>query len=218
MNNFNILLVDDHLLVRNGIKRMIEHIDGFAVVAESANVTDAMEKVNKSMPDIVITDIGLNTGSGLDLVRKVKTGFPDIKLIILSMHSSEELVSEALKLGASAYLLKESAPAELEIALSAVSQGETYLSPVVSTKVIKQFVAPATAAKGPLATLTPRQFQIFRLLAHRKTVKEIAFELHLSVKTVHAHRQQIMERLNIHDAVGLVLFSVQNGLIKDEKM
>ncbi|MEA5097396.1 MAG: response regulator transcription factor [Burkholderiaceae bacterium] len=218
MKAFNILLVDDHALVRAGIKSLIDQIDGFVVTDEASNVDEAMCKVSEApLPDIVITDISMGSGNGLDLVGKLKQLAPDIKVMILSMHTSEALVSEALKLGVSAYLPKEAVPAELPVALYAVACGETFLSPAVSTKIIDRFVRPSDAVADPLKSLTARQIQILTLLANGRGTKEIAYELDLSDKTVAAHRTQIMERLGIHDLVGLVLFAVKHGLVSVEK-
>jgi DNA-binding NarL/FixJ family response regulator len=130
------------------------------------------------------------------------------------MHASEELVAEALRLGASAYLLKESAPNELEIALRAVTRDDNYLSPSVSKKMIDRFVRPASVADKQLDILTPRQQQILTMIASRKSTKEIAYELDLSEKTIAAHRAQIMERTGVRDLVGLVLWAVKHGLVK----
>lgn len=212
-----ILLIDDHSLVRAGIKSLIDRIEGFEVVAEASSVAEAMSRLLEAAPDIVITDLSIGMDNGLDLVRKVRQMSDRTKLMILSMHSSEALVSEALKLGASAYLLKEAAPGELEIALRAVWRGDNFLSPAVSTKMIRRFMRPEDAQADPLQSLTPRQIEILTLLASGKGPKEIAYELDLSIKTIAAHRAQIMERLKINDLVGLVLFAVKHGLIRVDK-
>jgi DNA-binding NarL/FixJ family response regulator len=219
MTKFKLLLVDDHALVRAGIKSLIDQLDGFVVVAEASGIAEAMGKLANPSPDIVITDIDMGIDNGLDLVRKIKKQMPEALVVILSMHSSEAFVSEALQLGASAYLLKEAVPAELEIALRAVTQGETFLSPAVATKMINRFVRPTVpaAAADPLKSLTLRQVQILTMLASGRGTKEIAYELDLSNKTVAAHRAQIMERIGIHDLVGLVLFAVKHGLVKIDK-
>jgi DNA-binding NarL/FixJ family response regulator len=130
------------------------------------------------------------------------------------MHASEEMVSEALRLGADGYLLKDSTAGELEIALLAVARGESYLSPSVSKAMIDRFVRPPAATDPALDLLTPRQQQILTMIASRKSTKEIAYELDLSEKTIAAHRAQIMERTGVRDVVGLVLFAVKHGLVK----
>jgi DNA-binding NarL/FixJ family response regulator len=227
MQQHTVLLVDDHVLVRAGIRSLIDRLSDFTVIAEASNPDEAMAHIASAVaaastvaavdavPDIVLTDISMGAHSGLDLVRLLQQRFPQIAIIMLTMHSSEELVTEALRLGASAYLLKESAPVELEIALRAVARKETYLSPAVSTKMIERFVRQPVSVQGPLQLLTVRQLQILTMIANRKGTKEIAYELDLSEKTIAAHRAQIMERVGIRDIVGLVLLAVKHGLVKD---
>lgn len=211
----NVVLVDDHALVRAGICTLINQIPDFTVVGEASNLLEAMELIRQLRPHIVVTDITLGEENGLDLVPRVQAESPRTRVVILSMHASEELVAEALRLGASAYLLKESAPGELEIALRAVLRDENYMSPSVSKKMIDRFVRPAPVAvadKQP-DILTPRQQQILTMIASRKSTKEIAYELDLSEKTIAAHRAQIMERTGVRDLVGLVLWAVKHGLV-----
>ena len=211
----NVVLVDDHALVRAGICTLINQIPEFTVVGEASNLLEAMELIRQLRPHVLVTDITLGEENGLDLVPRVQTESPRTRVAILSMHASEELVAEALRLGASAYLLKESAPGELEIALRAVLRDENYMSPSVSKKMIDRFVRPAPAAvadKQP-DILTPRQQQILTMIASRKSTKEIAYELDLSEKTIAAHRAQIMERTGVRDLVGLVLWAVKHGLV-----
>lgn len=213
MSKTTILLVDDHVLVRAGIRSLIDQLDNYAVIAEASDPDEAMLCVARQIPDIVLTDITMGKHSGLDLVRELRQQFPQVGTIILSMHASEEVVTEALRRGASAYLLKESAPAELEIALNAIVRKTKYLSPTVSTKMIERFVLTPTSEKKLFHSLTARQLQILKLIVTRKSTKEIAFELDLSEKTVAAHRSQLMERLGVRDVVSLVLLAVKNGLV-----
>jgi len=210
----NVVLVDDHALVRAGISNLINQIDGFIVVGEASTRRDAMELVRQLRPHIVVADITLGEESGLDLLEPIRLASPMTGVIVLSMHASEELVAEALRRGAASYLLKESAPSELEIALQAVGRGDSYLSPSVSKKMIERFVRPPTVAPKALDMLTARQQQILTMIASRKSTKEIAYELDLSEKTIAAHRAQIMERTGVRDLVGLVLFAVKHGLVK----
>jgi DNA-binding NarL/FixJ family response regulator len=215
----NVILVDDHALVRAGICTLINQIDGFTVIGEASDGLDAMELVRQTRPDIVVTDITLGDENGLDLLPRIELESPRTRVVILSMHASEELVAEALRRGASAYLLKESAPNELEIALQAVVRDGNYLSPAVSKKVIDRFVRPPAAEEKPVADkpldiLTARQQQILTMIASRKSTKEIAYELDLSEKTIAAHRAQIMERVGVRDLVGLVLWAVKHGLVQ----
>lgn len=216
MPKTTILLVDDHVLVRAGIRSLIDQLDDYVVIAEASEPDEAMRRVARQIPDIVVTDITMGEHSGLDLIRVLKQQFPQVATIILSMHASEEMVTEALRQGASAYLLKESAPAELEIALNAIVRRTKYLSPAVSTKMIERFVLAPTGEKKQFQSLTARQLQILKLIVARKSTKEIAFDLDLSEKTVAAHRSQLMERLGVRDVVSLVLLAVKNGLADAE--
>jgi DNA-binding NarL/FixJ family response regulator len=208
-----ILLVDDHALVRAGIRSLIERISGFAVVAEASNSGQAMAAIAVALPDIVIADLAMGDDNGLDLLRALKSQYPALVVMVLSMHASEEMVSEALSLGAAAYLLKESAPAELEIALRAIAHAQCYLSPQVSAKVIARYIQPAAAQESPLHTLTSRQIQIFKLIAASNTTKQIAYDLDLSEKTVAAHRAQILARLGLHDVRSLQSYAARHGLV-----
>jgi DNA-binding NarL/FixJ family response regulator len=210
----NVVLVDDHALVRAGISNLINQLGGFVVVGEASTRMDAMELVRQLRPHIVVADITLGEESGLDLLEPIRLASPTTRVIILSMHASEELVAEALRRGAASYLLKESAPSELDIALQAVGRGDSYLSPSVSKKMIERFVRPPTVAPKALDMLTARQQQILTMIASRKSTKEIAYELDLSEKTIAAHRAQIMERTGVRDLVGLVLFAVKHGLVQ----
>lgn len=208
-----IVLVDDHVLVRAGIRSLIDQLGDFSVIAEASDPDEAMQQLARQIPDIVVTDITMGAHNGLDLVRVLKQQFPQVATIILSMHASEEMVTEALRQGASAYLLKESAPAELKIALNAIARHETYLSPAVSTKMIERFVRAPTREQKQFQSLTVRQLQILTMIVNRKSTKEIGFELDLSEKTVAAHRSQLMERLGVRDVVSLVLLAVKHGLV-----
>lgn len=215
MKQHTVLLVDDHGLVRAGLKSIINQIGNFNVVAEASGTADALTRLEKCQPDILLTDITMGRENGLDLARETRQRFPEVRIIMLSMHASEDLVNEALKLGASGYLLKEAAPGELEIALQAVMHNDIYLSPALSTRIIQKHVQ-APAAPDGISILTGRQLQILTMIARRKGTKEIAFELDLSEKTVAAHRAQIMERLGVRDVVGLVLFAVKHGLVGEQ--
>jgi len=146
LQKLRILLVDDHHMFRAGLKSLIEQKAEFDVVAEAASIGEAMIKMGESLPDIVIADLSIGRESGLELIAKVQRLAAQTRVVILSMHSTEALVGEALKRGAGAYLIKEAAPEELDIALHAVSRGETYLSPAVSTKMINRFVRPGGGA------------------------------------------------------------------------
>jgi DNA-binding NarL/FixJ family response regulator len=211
MKPVRILLVDDHTLVRAGLRALLEGVEGVKVIAEAGDGAAALELVRRDAPDIVVADIEMKVLDGLELAARLKEEFPSVRVAILSMHSSEEYVQQALRAGAAAYLLKDAAPLELEAALHALMRGETYLSP----RVTKQVVSGYVQATAPAAdVLTARQREILKLIAEGHSAKEIAYQLAVSVKTVEAHRAQIMERLQIGDIPGLVKYAIRNGLIK----
>jgi DNA-binding NarL/FixJ family response regulator len=216
VNATRILLVDDHTLVRAGIRSLLEGLDGVREVVEAGDGRAALELIRIQPPDIVLMDIAMKGLNGVETTRLIKKEFPKIFVIILSMHSSEEYVLHALQAGASGYLMKDAAPVELELALVSVLQGNTYLSPLVSRQVITDYLLRIGEDKSDLLLLTPRQREILQLISEGMSTKEIANLLQISVKTVETHRQQIMDRLNIHNIPGLVRFAVREGLVTVE--
>ena len=180
---------------------------------EAGEGFETLRGIGALRPDVVLLDIGMPGLNGLEIVRRLSASDDSIRVVILSMHSSEEYVLQALRGGAAGYLLKGASASELEVAVRAVASGETYLSPTVSKRVVDDYVNRTAAPPDPLAILTPRQREILQLVAERHSSKEIAQKLGLSFKTVEAHRAQIMDRLGIHDVAGLVLFAVRVGLV-----
>jgi two-component system response regulator NreC len=216
-----IILADDHQLIRTALKSFIESIKNLSVIGEASNGREVIDLLKKDLPDIVIIDIAMPELNGLQTIKYLLKDHPQLKIIVLSMHSNEEYVAEALSSGASGYILKDSAPNELELAINTVLSGKKYLTPSLSTIVIEQYLAKRDSGGKkntftPLSNLTERQIEILKLLAEGNTVKEIASKLLLSVKTVDAHKSQIMKKLNIHSTAGLVKFSLRIGLIIDE--
>ena len=178
---------------------------------------EAMELIAKRQPDIVLMDIAMPGLNGLEATRQIVKTWPPVRVIILSMHSSEEYVWQALRAGARGYLLKGASLAELELALSFVVRGEIYLSPPLSQQVIREYVQRTGKQRAREETLTARQREILSLIAEGKSTKQVALQLNISVKTVESHRAQIMERLNIHDVAGLVRYAIRTGLVKIEQ-
>ena len=217
-----IILVDDHQLVRAGIRSLLQRLHDVQVVAEASDGAEALRLIAAEQPDIVLMDIGMAGLNGLEATERIAQVFPDVRVIILSMHDNKEYVLQALRAGAAGYLLKDSAKAELELAVRAVAGGETYLSPPVSKHVIAAYVQRAIGAPEmpmndvPLERLTSRQREILRLIAAGHTSQTIAGTLGISVKTVETHRAQIMERLDIHDLAGLVRYAVRMGLVNNK--
>jgi len=210
-----ILLVDDHALVRAGMKSLLREIEGVEVVAEASDGAEALRLALQERPDVVLMDIAMKGMNGLDAAARLREQLPAAKVIVLSMHTSEEYVLLALRAGAAGYLIKDSATSELEVALKAVSRGETYLSPAISRQVVEGYVQRVGAAAVP-DPLTPRQREVLKHVAEGRSTKEIAYELKLSVKTVETHRAQIMERLGIRDVAGLVRYAMRAGLVPPE--
>ena len=214
MNPIRILLADDHHLVRAGIRALLNGLPGIEVVAETGDGREAIELVRTHRPNLVLMDITMDGMNGLDATALLLKEFPQLRVIILSMHANEEYVRQALQAGAAAYLLKDAATAELELAVRAVAQGQTYLSPVISRLVVDEYLSGQNeAASGPLRQLTPRQREVLQLIAEGKTTKQTAALLKVSVKTVETHRAQLMERLDIHDVPGLVRYAVRYGMV-----
>jgi DNA-binding NarL/FixJ family response regulator len=217
MTPVRVLLADDHALVRAGIRALLEGLEGVAVVAEAGNGGEVLELARKHRPDVVLLDISMPGIGGLEASAQLKQEIPEVRVVMLSMHANEEYVLQALRAGAVGYMLKDSATAELELALQAVMQGETYLSPPISRQVVEGYVQRVGAEQPAADHLTPRQRQVLQLIAEGLSTKEIAYRLELSVKTVETHRAQLMERLQIRDIAGLVKYAIRNGLVSSEK-
>ena len=211
-----VLLADDHTLVRAGLRGLLEGIPGVEVIGEAEDGHEAVRLSGELHPDVVLLDVGMPGLNGLDAASRLMGRDAHVRVLILSMHTSEEYVLRALRAGCAGYLLKRSAVSELEVAVRAVARGETYLSPTVSKQVVDDYVGRTGGSADPLDALTPRQREILQLVAEGHTSKEIAERLGLSFKTVDAHRAQIMERLGLDDVTALVRFAVRVGLVIPE--
>jgi DNA-binding NarL/FixJ family response regulator len=217
MNVTRLLLADDHALVRAGIRALIERIPNVEVVGEAGTGREALELVRSKFPSVVLMDIAMADLGGLEALPRITKDFPGVKVVILSAHANEEYVIRALREGASGYMLKDSATTELELAINSVIHGKIYLSPSISRTVIDDYLQRVGETVSPLEQLTPRQREILQLVAEGKSTKQVAYDLGISVKTVEAHRLQLMERLNIHDVPGLVRYAVRSGLVSAER-
>jgi DNA-binding NarL/FixJ family response regulator len=204
-----VLIADDHAIFRAGLAKLLQTMPEVQVVAEASSGREAVEMVGKLKPDIVIMDLAMGDVNGLDATAQIHSQYDDIKVIILSMHANEEYVMQALSYGASAYVLKEATPDELKLAIEAVSSGGTFLSAAISKRAIEDYFGQALGKPGHSHHLTPRQKQILQLISEGKNVKQIAFELKVSVKTVESHRTQLMERLGIPNATALVRYAAR---------
>lgn len=217
MPTIRVIIVDDHRLVRAGLRMLLTEMPGIAVLSEAADGHEALAACDTERPDLVLMDIAMPGMSGLEALRELKNRHPTTRVLMLSMLASEEHVLQALRLGASGYLLKDAAPAELELAIGAVMRGETWLSSAISRPVVDGYmerVGAGNSGNGTSQILTPRQQEVLRLLAEGRSTKEIAFQLELSIKTIETHRAQIMERLGLHDIAGLVRYAVRTGIVQ----
>src|SRR5437773_1237586 len=210
-----VVLADDHALVRAGIRSLLGAMHDVQVVGEAASGEEALQLAERERPDVILMDIAMKGITGLEAAARMREQQPAVRVVILSMHSGEEYVLQALRAGAVGYLLKDAATGELELALRTVIRGESWLSPAVSRQVVEGYVQRVGGDAGP-DVLTARQREVLRLVAGGKSTKEIAFLLNLSVKTVETHRAQIMERLGIRDVAGLVRYALRTGLIPPE--
>ncbi|MFQ5603482.1 MAG: response regulator [bacterium] len=227
MEKLNVLIADDHTLVRAGLRSLLEQIKDVKVLAEASDGYEALEQIQNRQPDVVLMDIAMTGLNGLETAERISRDYPDVKVIMLSMHTNEEYVVQALRAGAVGYLVKDAAQTELEIAVKAVARGETYLSPVVSKHVIDKYLNRTQAGSPekikesiqpyPREKLTLRQREILQLIAEGHTTRQIAEKLHVSAKTVDTHRTQLMDRLDIHDIAGLVRYAIRIGLVTPEK-
>lgn len=211
-----LLLVDDHSLIRAGVRALVSDIPGYTVIGEANDGNQLPELVRRLDPDIVLLDISMRSTSGLDALAQLRATDSRCKVLILSMHTDPELIMRALETGAHGYLLKDTTATELEQALAALRCDERYLSPAIAHTVINQALLKAKANKPEAAdnhNLTAHQLEILRLIVRGKSTREIANGLGLSIKTVETHRSQIMKRLQIYDVAGLVLFAVREQII-----
>ena len=212
-----VILADDHTLVRAGIRALLEKLPGVQVVGEADDGREVLKLVATHQPDVVLIDIAMPGLNGLEATARLSKEFPDVRVIILSMHHNEEYVWRALKAGALGYLLKKAATAELAAALQRVAQKEIYLSQEISSRLPKTFFIDGVAKrKTPLEQLTGRQREILQLIAEGQHTKAIAETLNISPKTVEYHRVKLMNCLNVHDITGLVRFAMRVGLLPQE--
>jgi DNA-binding NarL/FixJ family response regulator len=209
------LLADDHALVRAGIRALIGELEGIEVVAEAGSGREALRLTEELQPDIVLLDIAMPALSGLEVLAETAKRFPNVRVIILTVHEEREYALQALRSGAAGYLPKSAGRTELQDAIETVARGETYVSGELARKSILQ-QAGGVKHDAMLKMLTPRQREILILIAEGNTTRDIAVSLKISVKTVESHRAQLMERLDIHEMAGLVRFAIRTGLVKLE--
>jgi DNA-binding NarL/FixJ family response regulator len=204
-NKLKVLLVDDHALVRRGFRRMLEDEPSFQVVGEASDGLEAVETAAELQPDVIVMDCALPQINGIEASRRILAARPDTKILMLSMHSEDTLIRQALEAGAKGYVLKNAMDLDLVSAIKRVAEGKMVLDPQISR---------GGALKGERDTgLTPRELEILQHIVAGKSNKEIALELGLSVNTVSVHRANIMDALGIHKTAELVVYAIRNGLV-----
>jgi len=215
MKKLKILLADDHVVMRTGLRALLERQPNLEVVGESENGREAIELVASLKPDVVVMDVGMPVLNGIEATKTIVTQYPTTAVVILSMYVDESYIMRALKAGARGYLLKDSAPADLIGAIQAVSQNKSFFSPKVSRILAEDYVR-VLKQKGAVDSydlLTSREREILQLLAEGKANKEVAAALNISPYTVETHRSHILEKLNLHNPAELILYAVRKGLI-----
>lgn len=211
--SIRILLADDHKIVREGLRALLENQSGMEVIAEAGDGRTTVQMVQELLPDVVIIDIAMPDMNGIETTRQIIAKAPGVKVVGLSMHSDRRFVMEMLKAGAKGYLLKDCAFEELANAIRSVDANRTYLSPKIADIVIKDYAHLLSKENlSVFSILTAREREVLQLLSEGKTTREIASHLQVSVKTVETYRKQIMDKLNIHSVAELTKYAIREGL------
>jgi two-component system, NarL family, response regulator NreC len=215
MKTIRILIADDHTVVRKGLRLLLESHAGFKVVADASNGRETVALAEEHAPDVVVLDIAMPVLNGIEAARQISAKQPQVAIVFLSMHSDEGYVLKALKAGARAYLLKDSAEYDLINAIEAVQDGKAFFSPAISKMLVEDYMRQMQerGIEDSYEMLTTREREIFQLLAERKSNKEVATVLNLSPFTVETHRSNIFQKLDIHSGEELILYAVRKGVI-----
>jgi two-component system response regulator NreC len=216
MSKIRIIVADDHTLFRQGVKTLLSAEPDIEVVAEASNGSEAAEKAAELRPDVVLLDIGMPGTSSFETTRQIKRNRPETKVLFLTMYDDEEYLVEGMEVGANGYVLKDSPAGQLVSAIRDVHRGGSYLSPRMLSQLVDDFrTRVKTNERVPrFATLTPREREVLKMLAEGNSVKEVACQLNLSVKTVEAHKFNLMRKLDIHNKAHLVQYAIQRKIIK----
>ena len=215
---YRIVIAEDHTILREGLRALLTSSPDFEIVGEAEDGREAIRCVEKLKPNLILTDLSMPRMTGMDAIREIKRRFPETKILVLTVHRTEEYILATLKAGADGYLLKESTQAELLIAVKHVLSGKHYISPGISDKVLEGYLDGRKALKTRTTweTLTQREREILKLIAEGYRNKQIADDLCISVKTVEKHRANIMEKLNLHNVQALTTFAIEKGLVSRE--
>ncbi len=213
MANVRILLVDDHAMLRDGVRMILEAHPGFTVVGTADHGQAAVDLAHELKPDIAVLDVAMPGMNGLAATRAIRAEVPETQVVILSMYEGEEYLREALQAGASAYILKRAAAKELVSAIQAVQRGESYLDPALTRTLITDYVRQVERPDATADVLTERELEVLTLVAEGMTNRQIAQQLMISIKTVQSHRANVLDKLNLHDRTELVRYAIRRGLI-----
>jgi two-component system, NarL family, response regulator NreC len=210
-----ILLADDHTVVRKGLRLLLESRPEFQVIADAANGREAVAMADEHRPDVVVMDVAMPTLNGIEAARQISSRLPQAAIVFLSMHADESYVLKALKVGARAYLLKDSAEQDLINAVKAVSEGKAFFSPAISKMLVEDYMRQMQERKveDSYELLTTREREVLQLLAEGRNNKEVAGVLNLSLYTVETHRSNIFQKLNLHSGAELILYAIRKGVI-----
>lgn len=217
MEKIKVLLADDHTVVRQGLRVLLEAEPDIAVVGEASNGREAVQMARKLLPDVVVMDIAMPSLNGLEATRQIAKEVPTAKLLVLSSYNDDEYVHQVTGAGATGYLLKQTAATDLIKAVREARRGNAFFSPVISKRLVERYreaVLSGTPVKKQNEMLTSREAEVLQLIAEGRANKQIAAELCISIKTVEKHRQQVMNKLNIHDIAGLTRYAISKGVIE----
>jgi two-component system response regulator NreC len=215
MTEIRVLLAEDHTIVRKGLRSLLDADPAITVVGEAENGRQAIDQVERLLPDVVVMDIAMPGLNGLEATRQIKKRFPEVQVLILTVHTAQEYILQILRAGASGYLVKQAAPTDLVQAIQAAHRGDTFLSPSISRKVIEEYVLQASAAAelDSYDTLTDREREVLQLIAEGSSTRQIAEQLHISVKTVETHRAHLMDKLQLRSTAELTQYAIRKGVI-----
>jgi len=215
MNGIRVLLAEDHTIVRKGLRSLLDAEAGIEVVGEAGDGREAVRKVQQLSPDIVVMDIAMPGLNGLEGTRQIRKRFPEVKVVILTMHTDEEYILQILASGASGYVVKQAAPRELVSAIQSVHRGGSFFSPSISKKIVEGYIrqAEATVEANSYQKLTEREREVLQLIAEGHSTREIGQLLHISVKTVETHRAHLTDKLDIHSVAELTQYAIRKGVI-----
>lgn len=218
MRNIKVVIADDHTILRQGIKALLGNNERMEVVGEAKDGREAIRVTEELMPDVILMDIAMPGLNGLETTRRIKKKFPRIKILVLTMYTNEEYIFQILNAGADGYLVKETAFQDIISAIESVYKGEAFMSPSISKKLINSYIQRARGYQDEVCdTLTTREREIIQLIAEGNTSKKIAEALFISTKTVETHRNHIMDKLNIHNSIGLVKYAIRKGMVDFDK-